>query len=398
MKTDAFRGINNVADVRAHKPGEFIAATNVFIGTGNKLMMRPARSLIAAGVATSPFRWNGQLVVLLDSDLVLMSEDGVVQRTLYPSLGYTRVWYVELADGRLAFSNGLIQGLISPDDVAVSWGIQRPVDAGFGVSGNVRYHIAYVRSSDGLEGPPTYGTELIDPSAAIIGLPELAGHTINVYFAPDGGEAFYAGSTATDTFLWGSDQVGPQYIGSGLEAPPVGTQLVLWRSRVLLADGSVLWATKPLQPELCDVTRDFVQMPATITLVYGTDGGIFVGTTQGLYFLAGDTFGALVSRLLLPDPVTLGSLVDVAASEVQDDVRPKGLLRIGLCIVGGTICMLANGAVTPLTSQVYKRDVEEVYATTRRCNGHLLYLAAWYHRVLEASGSSSTSFGAPTAA
>lgn len=397
MKTDAFLGINNVANTEAHKPGEFVAARNVFVGAGRKLLSKPSRGLIAAGIAASPYRWLGQIVVVLNSDLVLMSEAGVVQRILYPSMGYTRVWYAELADGRLAFSNGLIQGLVSPGGVAVAWGIQRPANAGFGLSlsSGVRHHITYVRSSDGLEGPPTYGTDLIDPSASIVGLPELAGHTINVYFAQYGEEAFYVGSTATDTFLRSSDQVGPQYIGTGLEAPPVGTQLATWRSRILLADGSVLWATKPLQPEMCDVTRDFVQMPDTITLVYGIDGGIYVGTAHGLYFLAGDTLGALTVRLLAPGPVTLGSLVEVDASELQAEARPQAALRVGLCIVNGIICMLAGGAMAPLTEQTYKRSESEVYATVRWCNGHLLYLAARHGDTVKASGiASTTAFGA----
>ena len=376
MKTETFRGINNVSESTALKPGEFSAATNVIIGTSGKLSTRPARTLVATGTAASPRRWLGQVIALLDSDLVAMSEAGAVQRVVYPSLGYTRVWYAQLPDGRLAFSNGLINGLVSPGGVAVAWGVPTPVDAGFGVAGGTRYHVTYVRSSDGLEGPPTYSTDLIDPATSIVGLPQLAGHTINVYFAPYGEAAFYAGSTPSDTFLKPAGELGAQFIGSGLGAPSVGTQLTVWRSRVLIADGSVLWATKPLQPELCDLTQDFVQMPAPITLLYGADNGIFVGTTQATYFLTGDTFGQLALRMIAPGPATLGSIVEIDASGLSDKVRPEGVLRVGVCIINGSICMLAGGSVVPLTSSAYRRTMTEVYATARLYGGHLQYLAA----------------------
>lgn len=134
------------------------------------------------------------------------SEAGVVLRTVYPTFGYTRVWCAKLPDGRVAFSNGLIQGLCTASTTQL-WGVPTPVDAGVGIDGGTLYQITYVRDSDRLEGPPLYGN-LIDTTQAIIGLPQLAGHSINVYFAPYGDTMFLAGSTSTDTYLHGGGPLG----------------------------------------------------------------------------------------------------------------------------------------------------------------------------------------------
>ena len=377
MKIKEFRGINNVTDRTRLATGDLTAATNVDVGARGNLYTRPARTRIATGRAGSVRKWNGEVLALLDNNLVALSESGTVLRTIYDTLGYTRVWYEELPDGRMAFSNGLINGLISPGGVAVPWGIPTPVDTGSGVAGPTRYQITYVRNSDGREGPPAYSPDRIDTTQSIVGLPVLAGHTINVYFAPYGEQAFYAGSTTTDTFTQTAPQLGVQYLGTGLSAPPVGTQLTVWRSRVLIADGKVLWATRPMQPELCDMTADFIQMPDRITLVHGTNSGVFVGTDKDVHFLAGETFGALSSNQIINGPATLGSLVPIDASRLKPEAQPKGPLNAALCIVNGAITMLTDsGSVVPLTAETYKRTLTEVYATTRVRNGFVQYIAA----------------------
>ena len=377
MKVKEFLGINNVADRTRLAPGEFTVATNVDVGARGNLYTRPARTRVTTGVAGSVRKWGSEVLALLNNDLVAINAAGTVQRTIYNTLGYTRVWYAELPDGRMAFSNGLINGLISPGGVAVPWGISTPVDTGSGLAGGTRYQITYVRTSDGLEGPPAYSPDRIDTTQSIVGLPVLAGHTINVYFAPYGEQAFYAGSTATDTFIQTAPQMGAQFIGNGLSAPPVGTQLTAWRSRILIADGKVLWATRPMQPELCDMTADFIQMPDPITLVHGVNSGVFVGTTNGVYFLAGETFGALTMVQIATGPATLGSLVVIDATELKAEAQPKGSAYAALCIVNGVITMLAeSGSITPLTADTYKVDVAEVHATTRQRNGFVQYIAA----------------------
>lgn len=375
MKVREFKGINNVADETRLAPGELTAATNIDIGSRANILSRRGRTSLRAGLAGSVFESSFGVFALVDSDLLLLGTDGTPLRTVYPSLGYTRVWYAVLPDGRVAFSNGLIQGLASLTTTS-DWGVPTPVDAGTGIDGNTLYQITYVRTSDGLEGPPAYGT-LIDTTEMIIGLPMRDGYTINVYFAPYGSDMFLAGSTATDAYLHGGTALSTQFIGSGLAQPPVGIMPTVWASRVLIADGAVMWATRPFQPELCDLTQDFVQMPAPITMMYGNSDGVFVGTTEGMYFLAGTALSDLKAQSIAAGAVALGSGVEVDLSYLNEKVRPRDILQGALCLLDGAVHLAhGNGQINGLTSNVYRASATEVYATTRMRDGVMQYIAA----------------------
>lgn len=374
MIIKSFLGINNVADPTRLSAGEMTQATNVDIGERNDLRSRRGRTILFDGAAHSAFGTSFGTLVVVDSDLVLLDDAGTLLRTVYPALGYTRVWYDTLPDGRVAFSNGLINGLVTAAETR-TWGVPIPVDAGVGISGNTPYMVTYVRLSDGLESAPLYGNR-IDVSENIIGLPVLGGHAINVYFAPYGEAMFLAGTTATDTYVPTGGALGPQYVGSGLGRPPIGTQIHVWAGIVLVADGNVLWSTRPLQPELCDLTQDFVQLPHPITLVYGVNEGVFVGTTEGMYFLVGTAFGDLKSQSIASGPVTLGSMVEFDLSYLSKDVRPSGVDQGALCLIDSAVHLLFGGRVVALTAGRYRMVADEVVATVRLRDGVLQYLAS----------------------
>lgn len=374
MKT--FLGINNIADETRLAEGEFTAATDVDIGSRGNLMSRRGRTRLLTGDDVhSVFHTPFGLLAVVDSDLVLTNEAGVIQRTVYQTLGYTRVWYAKLPDGRVAFSNGLIQGLCTATTTQL-WGVPTPVDAGTGIDGDTLYQITYVRDSDGLEGPPLYGN-LIDTTQAIIGLPVLAGHTINVYFAPYGETMFLAGTTSTDTYLHGGTPLITQFVGSGLSQPPVGRVLTVWNSRVLVADGNVLWATRPMQPEQTDLTRDFIQMPAPITALYGTGDGLFVGTEDSMYYLSGIVWSEMKAQSIASGFVALGSVAEIPLSYLNEKLRPQNILQGALCLIDGAVHLVHGaGQIIGLTSSKYRTAAREVYATVRLRNGVMHYLAA----------------------
>lgn len=368
-----FLGINNVEDPTRVKPGEMLVASNVDIA--GTLLSRRGRFLRTAGGAHSLYEAPFGLLAVVDNDLLLLDADGDEVRTVYETIGYTRVWYADLPDGRVAFSNGLISGLCTAADTT-PWGLPVPPDPGVGIPGDTPYIVTYERSSDGRESAPTYGTVSIDTTQAIIGLPALAGHVINVYLAPYGEAMFLAGSTATDTWTPTGADLGPQFVGGVVDVPPVGTILAAWHGRMLIADGSVLWATRPLQPDLCDRSRDFVQFEHPITLLYGTGSGLFVGTTQALHFLAGGDIGTeLQFRTVIRGPATKGSAVEIDTAYLPANLRTGG--RGALAIVDGVLTLLAgDGQAIPLTAARYQRELDEVWATTRLRDGTLQYLAS----------------------
>lgn len=369
---DKFLGINNTDDPTRLKPGEMLTATNVDIA--GTLLSRRGRAVLKAGGAHSLHESAFGLLAVVDNDLLLLDDDGTELRTVYETIGYTRVWFEDLPDGRLAFSNGLISGLATAAETT-AWGMPIPADPGVGIAGDTPYMVTYVRSIDGRESGPTYGTMSIDTTQQIIGLPALAGHSINVYLAPYGEAMFLAGTTSTDTWTPTGDALGPQFVGGVVETPPVGTILKAWHARILIADGSTLWATRPFQPDLCDRARDFVQLPTAITLLYGTGSGVFVGTEKALHFLAGGDIGPeMQMRTVTRGPVTKGSAVEIDTAYLPANLRSG---RGALCIVDGVLTLLTgDGQAIALTAARYQREVSEVWATTRLRDGTLQYLAS----------------------
>lgn len=375
MKINAFLGINNIADRVALTQGEMTAATNLDIGPRGKLLSRRGHSLLAAGSAHSVFQAPFGVLAAVDNDLNLYDLDGAFLRQVYNTIGYTRVWYTLLPDGRVGFSNGLIQGLTTATTTS-DWGIPRPEDTGTGIVGDTPYMVTYVRTSDGLEGSPSYGAA-INTSEAIIGLPARTGYSIRVYFAPYGEAMFLAGTTTTDTFQWNGAPLQAVHFDGSNDAPPVGRLLHAWNSRVLVADDSAIWATRPFTPERCDLKKDFIQMPATITLLYGNGDGLFVGTTDGLYFLAGQAFDQLKAQPIASGFVALGSGVEIPLSYLNEKVRPKGVLQGTLCLIEGVIHLIyGGGEIVGLTTNRYRTAATEVHATARVRDGVLQYLAS----------------------
>ena len=66
----------------------------------------------------------------------------------------------------------------------------------------------------------------------------------------------------------------------------MGTGTAFWRGRVLVAQGNVLWAWRPMAPHLAD-WRDFKALTPPITEIVPVEDGVYVGTAQAPVFLAG---------------------------------------------------------------------------------------------------------------
>ncbi|AFU45468.1 hypothetical protein C380_08830 [Acidovorax sp. KKS102] len=384
---EKFSGINNV--LASHRLGgsELAAATNVDAGLSGDLIRRVGYDEALDTCHKNLHQADGFMLATVDGgDLIAMDAAGGSRTTLYPSLGPSRVWYCNLPDGRTTFSNGLINGIAS-GSAATAWGVPIPADLGALTPlsgdlfpGDYQYQLTYVRLSDGLEGGPIYSNPTPVPDGGILltGLPVLEGHKINVYLtSANGDQAYLAGSAFNDSFA---------YLGKNealvlpcrtdfLQPMPVGTVTAFWRGRVLTAVGPVLYASKTNSWELCDMRRDFKQFSGDLTLIQPVDGGIFVGTTKELAFLAGTEFDKLAYTRVLDGPVVLGSGVAVRGELVQRG-QGAGQGAAMVCIAGrGIVAGFSDGGISRMTEGRYATDVTEVAATFRMVGGAPQYLA-----------------------
>lgn len=372
----SFVGINNVSAQERLTSGEMKTASNVDLTSTGALVTRRGHTLLRAGTCVhSLYEAAFGLLCVIEADLVLISFDGASRTLIQRALGHTRVWYATLPDGRVAFSNGLINGLTG-GGVAVPWGVLVPTEAGNAAAGATPYWLTYSRHSDRLESAPLYGPPT-SVDALITGLPQRDGYDINVYFALDGLTGFLAGSTSTDEFRFAgapSALVNP-CVTEHLVPPPPGRCMVRWKSRVLMASGKVVWATSPFQYEQTDARRDFVQMPDDITFIYGGDAGVWVGTTADLFFLRGDTFDGLVQEQVIGKPVLLGSGAATTFALLPKEKQPD--IGGAFCIVGGNVCACGdNGVPLVFAAAQYTTAMTEVIATVRIRDGVLQYMAS----------------------
>lgn len=389
LKLKDWRGINNVSVPECMETQELVTALDVDVGVDLEIRRRGGFSQLSEVCHKNVHEGQGYaLATRLGGELVAWVKGASpdTATSLHPSLGVARVWYCNLPDGRTAFSNGLIHG-ITDGQRALEWGVPVPQLLGASTQvagklprGEYRYALTYTRLADGLEGGAVYSAPLTleEGGLLLMGLPELDGHQINVYLTPPNSDhAYHAGVARGDSwsYLGEVDALTLPCRTAFLQPAPVGTVMAFWRGRLLVAVGNVLYASLHAEWELFDLQRDFKQFGAAITLIQPVDDGVYVGTEQGLVFLAGTEFDSLQYVPLLPEPVVLGSGVAVRGDMVAlGDGRGNGAAM--LCIVGGYVLAGFNsGSVNRLTHQRYHTAAREVAATFREVGGMPQYIA-----------------------
>lgn len=322
--------------------------------------------------------WEGTQLALAtkDGDLVNIESTEVLYETLS---GSPRSWFVELPDGRVAFSNSLICGITDGTaEGTTKWGVPLPASVG-SISkapgdlfpGRYQWAITHVRTDDGLEGGPQYAAafDVAEGEGSITwtGLPVLADHTTNIYLTSHNDDVLYlATSTSTDTaqFTGANTDLLLRLKTDNCYPAPAGTCLAYWRGRALLASGPLLLASRAQQWELFDLARDVKAFPSDITMIMPVQGGIWVGTQTELAYLRGDTWDGLKAEHdRVPGPVALGSGVLVDGNVIGGE-HASGPAAV--CIADGyvTACF-SDGSFNVLTDKVYRTDGTEYAATFR---------------------------------
>lgn len=373
---EKFTGINNVAPSHRLKKTELTAAANVDIGLSGEIKRRAGYAQQAATCHKNLWQAGTFMLATVEGNDLKAFTPGGSYTTVAAALGPSRVWYCNLPDGRTTFSNGLING-ITNGTTTTAWGVSIPQSLGALADvpgslfpGDYQYQLTYRRNADGLESGPLYSnpTPITAGGIALTGLPVRAGHTINVYItAANSGTAFLAGNTATSsfTFTGPNDSLTLPCRTEFLSPAPAGTVTAFWRGRVLVAVGSVMWASMAGRWQHFNMRRDFKQFSAPITLIQPVDDGVFVGTEEELCFLSGTEFDKLSYTRVVEGRVVLGSGVAVRGELVQQG-EGAGLGSAMICIADGVITAGFNsGQAIRMTEGRYTAAVTEVAATFR---------------------------------
>lgn len=380
-----FKGINNILPTERIAPDELTSAVNVDIGLSGEVRRRQGFTQVDERCHKNLWQAARFMLATCDGALVAIAPDGA-RTEIHPALGSARVWYVNLPDGRTAFSNGNIAGItdgLSRTELGVpvpeSLGALTPV-VGALFPGDYRYQLTYVRESDGLEGG-SLGSEpatVTDGGVLLTGLPEREGYAINVYLSSQDDDASYLAGRATGSafsYLGANDALTQPLRTEFLQPLPAGIAAMFWRGRIVQAVDNLLMASMPSAWELHDARRDFKQFSAPITLIQPTDDGMYVGTETELAFLSGTEFDKLGYVQVLSRRVVLGSGVTVRGDRVKAG-QGVGQGTAMLCIADSRIVAgFGGGNMQRLTEARYRTDPREVFATFREVDGIPQYLA-----------------------
>lgn len=229
----------------------------------------------------STFTWDGST----------LSRETISDETFGGPLSYDEVNDLVV----FGSADGLWQ--VDQDNAVVRVGLPRhaapvvaPVSGGGLNAGRYAVAIAEMRGNE--EGP-------LSP-AAFVDVEEGGGFSIEarhavlrVYRSEANGEVLYRAAdlpnTPTDLYNIGIGPLGRQADTQYLDRM-VGGQIVRhWRGHIVVARGRVLAWSEPMRFGVFDPRHNFIQFPKTITLCEPVEGGIWVGTADGVFWLGGSS-------------------------------------------------------------------------------------------------------------
>ena len=107
---ESFTGINNVLPGHRRSSGELASALNVDIGLTGEIARRGGYSEASALCHKNLHQSTGYMLATVGGALTAIWPNGD-RHVVHPALGFSRVRYCNLPDGRTLFSNGLIHGM-----------------------------------------------------------------------------------------------------------------------------------------------------------------------------------------------------------------------------------------------------------------------------------------------
>lgn len=166
--------------------------------------------------------------------------------------------------------------------------------------------------------------------------------------------------------------------GKLLGPPPMASEIEYYRGRIYLAHDRWVWWTQLYQYDYVETTRNFAPMEKPVTLIMAVEDGLYVGTTEGLYFLQGTASEGLRRSKISSAPVIRGSGVIAQASDVQEQLGqplPEG--EVAMFMTADGICVgLDGGRVHNLTrGRVVFPGAQSAAALYREDRGATQYVA-----------------------
>lgn len=352
-------GIDHVTPESALPDGAVADAVNVDFDRAGGFASRPgATRLLTGNVHSLWTAENGQAYGVVDGVICRLDTDGsTIETAAAWTLGQDLpVTYADLNDDVIAatqrelvsLGRGECLGLPTPSDAglaAETW----PETYGGLTSGRYGVALAHLRGDEESGLSDGAFVEVAEGGGLRLALPQpdsaLNVTAMRVYRTAPNGEVYHRVADVPlgiTSYLLGATPLGRPADTQYLEPLPGGHYVRAWRGRVLVARGNVLRFSQPLRFGLHDPRTDFVQFEQRIDLLEPVDGGVFVGTRDGVVFLAGERPGAWAQRRTSGKAPVPGTGISARASDLGGDV--EGRVAVWLAR-NGFVIGTAQGAV-----------------------------------------------------
>lgn len=105
---------------------------------------------------------------------------------------------------------------------------------------------------------------------------------------------------------------------------PMANQLTYWNGRIYMGCGRTVWATDLYLYDYVDKTRTFFQFESDVTMLASVADGIYVGTTDAVYFLSYEKgIGASIKDLKRVPLMAYGAVPGSAMQVPAELIKPQ---------------------------------------------------------------------------
>lgn len=362
MRIDKIPGLNNQDDVVEIGLGGLVTAQNIDLTRTGKAKRRGGYRPVYTGNVDAAWS-DGRTTLFIDGGaLKRLNEDYTVD-TIRAGIEITdRLQATRAYDDRIYWTTGRDYGVVR-NGVSASFGIEKPLppnitksDGGSMPAGRYLAAISYVRS-DGVEGPLSTITAFTGEHgfSATWSVPtEDDIVALRLYLtAPDSETLLLAADAPIDssTIYYHADtselrvEAETEFLG---RFPPIDWIAELSGS-LYGADKQFVYFSEPFS-ELIDLRQNYIQSPSEITGIGQVEDGLYLGTANRVYFIAGTDPADAAFRRPVAAGMIAGSLVpDVDGSRIGEG-RDVGRACLWAS-EDGFYAGLQGGRIIPLTER-----------------------------------------------
>ena len=150
----------------------------------------------------------------------------------------------------------------------------------------------------------------------------------------------------------------PAIRGKLIGPPPLATLLTYYNGRIYLAQGRTVWVTELFAYNFVDRTRGFYHFEGDVTLLGTVGDGVYVGTTEGLWFLSGSHSEGMRRVRVIDTGVVDGTMVYIPAElgnppQVGTEADTELQVSIAFMTTNGFCVAEDGGKVYNLTEAKY---------------------------------------------